>query len=256
MQIITLVVVFVCVIVAASILSKSSFSVRTTETSVTKDGTLTNTISVSGDGTAVTEPDLITISFTAEQTSLTTKDAMQKVNTQIKQVMDIAKKYGVKEQKIKTTNLSLYPDYEWTNITRVFKGYKATQTVMIESAYDKNNSSAVNILDEATSINGLQVGNINFDFENKTALANQARELAYKSAFEKAKQLADLSGVRLGKPVSIVDQSEQYNRTNEYEMNYAADMLSRGKTASAPATQISGGELEHRITLQVIFGIE
>ncbi len=246
------------VVAGAYLVSRSSFSVRTTETSVTKDGTLTNTISVSGDGEVTVEPDLLRISFSAEQTSPTTKEAMQKVTSQMNQVMDAAKKYGVEEKKMKTTNLSLYPEYTWTNNTRIFKGYKAHQTLSIEMAYSKTDTKPTSLLDEVSAINGLQIGAISFDFEDKESLAIQSREIAYKAAEAKAKQLADLSGVRLGKPVSIVDQSRQFSKAAEFD--YSAMELSamsiNSSAGDAVASKIAGGEMSHQMYVQVIFAIE
>lgn len=246
------------VVTGAYLVSRSSFSVRTTETSVTKDGTLTNTISVSGDGEVTVEPDLLRISFSSEQTSPTTKDAMQKVTSQMNQVMDAAKKYGVEEKKMKTTNLSLYPEYTWTNNTRVFKGYKAQQTLSIEMAYSKNDTKPTSLLDEVSAINGLQIGNISFDFEDKESLAIQSREIAYKAAEAKAKQLADLSGVRLGKPVSIVDQSRQYSNEDSFDYgDITTSMRAESLGSPAPtANKIVGGEMSHQMYVQVIFAIE
>src|SRR3989344_4622374 len=87
----------------AYLLAGASVSIRTTDTSVTKDGLLTNAINVSGDGTALAQPDIVRISFSVDEKDFSTKVAMQKTNEKVAKVLEIAKKYGVKEEKIKTT---------------------------------------------------------------------------------------------------------------------------------------------------------
>ena len=239
----------------AYVLSNSHLNITTTQTSVGQDGSITNAISVTGDGTSVTEPDLVTLTVNITEKDFSTKQAMQKTNGKISQVMAIAKKYGVDDKKIKTTQLSIRPVYEWENDRSVFKGYEASQSLGIESKYDKNSQNVSNILDEVASIDKVQIYGINFGFEDKKALAEQARELAYKSAEQKAMQLAKLSGVKLGKPISITDMSNQYNTTVSSD-NFAKTMSIETFGASAPTTQISGGELEHKVNISVVFAIE
>jgi len=241
----------------AYVLSNSHLNVTTTQTSVGQDGSITNAISVTGDGTAVTEPDLVTLTVNITEKDFSTKQAMQKTNDKIAQIMAIAKKYGVDDKKIKTTQLSIRPDYQWENNRAVFKGYEASQSLDIESKYDKNSQNVSNILDEVASIDNVQIYGINFGFEDKKALAEQARELAYKSAEQKAEQLAKLSGVKLGKPISITDMSSQYNRTSSSD-NFAKTMSLEnvGFGGAGSPTQISGGELEHRVNISVVFSIE
>lgn len=249
----TLLIIFGLVL-SAYILSNSSFSMKTTQTSAGDESLMTNAISVSGDGTAIAEPDIIYIDVTISEKSYSTKLSQQETNKKISQILEIAKQNKVNEKDIKTTNLSIYPEYEWDGNRNVFKGYSASQSLRIKSAYKKDSQDVSTMLDSIASVEKVQINSISFDFDNKTALAKDAREQAYKSAEEKAQQLATLSGVKLGKPISINDQSYQYNEitpaygAGERAMLYTAD--------SAKTTQISGGELEHKITLQVIFAIE
>ena len=121
-------------LLASYILSNSSFSVNTTQTSTGNDSLMTNAISVSGDGTAIAEPDIIYIDVTISEKSYSTKIAQQETNKKISQILEIAKQNKVNEKDIKTTNLSIYPEYEWDGNRNVFKGYSASQSLRIKSA--------------------------------------------------------------------------------------------------------------------------
>lgn len=239
---------------AAWLVSNSKFSIRSIETSVTQDGMLTNSINVSGDGTSVTVPDLVIMSFTVQERDFSTKEAMRRTNEKMARVLEIVSANDVKEDKIKTTQLSITPRYDWTSEGSIFRGYDASQTLSVTMSYSKEDVKPTIVLDEVSSIQGLRIDSVSFDFENKKKLAEEARELAYKSAYEKASQLAKLSGVNLGKPISIVDQSSQFNKSNM--MDVASTYRAVGLESSAPDTQIMAGELEHKISLQVVFAIE
>jgi uncharacterized protein YggE len=244
------------VIISAYILSKSSFSIRSTQTGVTKEGSLTNAISVSGDGTAIAKPDIVKLSISVSETAMTVKEAQENTNRKITQITEAAKRNGVKEDDIKTSRLSIRPKYEYENRRRVFKGHEANQTLNIEVSYSEKDNSAANIIDDVASIDEVQINSISFDVKDKKPLANEARELAYKSAEEKAQQLARLSGVKLAKPISIIDSSSQYN-SRSYDKGIDSMMLEAMQdTGSSGSTQISGGELEHVVRINVVFGIE
>lgn len=248
------VMIMLSMLIGSYLLANASWSIRTTDTSVSKDGMLTNSINVSGDGTAIATPDLVTMSFTIEERDFSTKNAMKKANDKITQVLALVKKYGVKEEKVKTTQLSIQPRYEWTDERYLFKGYDAIQSLSVEMNYSKDDVNAPSVLDETSSIEGVRINGITFDVQNKKVLAEEARELAFQSAKEKAEQLAKLSGITLGKPISITDMSAQYNETvAPMAMEAKAfDMLG----SSAPSTVLRGGELDHKISLQVVFAIE
>jgi len=292
-------------VLSAYILSNSHFNIRTTQTEVTEEGLLTNSISVSGDGTATAKPDVAYLTVGINSTQKTVNKAQDQVNKKVSSIVEIATKNGVKKEDITTLTVNIRPEYKWENNKSKFIGYTASQRLKLEIPYnvDDENSSVSRILDDISSLTTkTQVGDavrgaipnplgivkeklgygsaqenstsktnydseyrtdvtidsIAFDVKDKKELSKQARELAYKSAEEKARQLAELSGVKLGKPISIRDSSAQYN---QIDTNYALrsaklDMAAEPVSDNFEPTQVFGGDQEVKVVLNVVFAIE
>jgi uncharacterized protein YggE len=68
---------------------------------------------------------------------------------------------------------------------------------------------------------------------------------------EKAKQISQISGVRLGKVLYI---SEGANYAPVVRENYAMKFSAMDAAAPAP-TPISAGELEFQVTVQIVYEI-
>jgi uncharacterized protein YggE len=66
-------------------------------------------------------PDMLILSLTAEETKPTTAEAQAEVNKKTNQIKDIIKKYKIKDSDIQTKNISVYPEYDYSNDERVFK---------------------------------------------------------------------------------------------------------------------------------------
>jgi uncharacterized protein YggE len=98
---------------------------------------------------------------------------------------------------------------------------------------------------DATRING-----ISFTVEDPSPFMVSLREQAVMNALATAQQFADLTGVTLGRLVLI---SESGRGTPV--VGPAMESALFAKAAPAP-TEISGGELEIRMTVQAVFDIE
>ena len=87
--------------------------------------------------------------------------------------------------------------------------------------------------------------------DDPTPFLSQVREEAVLDAVSKATQLANLLGVTLGKPISVVEGG---GGVPVYDVGIRAFALD--EAASAPPTPISPGETEIRLSVSVVFGIE
>jgi len=107
------------------------------------------------------------------------------------------------------------------------------------------------IIDSLTAIDGLLVNGGNYTNEDDSSTLEVARKNAFENAESKAKELAKLSNMTLGKPVSI---SENIISTTPYPMYRAMAMDSVEK--STPETTINPGEQELQVQLNVVFEIK
>ncbi len=252
--ILAVIILSIAIILSANTLSSSTVSIKNTGiSSNTQDG-YTNAISVSGDGSAVVDPDQVTLTVSIQKDGRVSSEIQSYINSKVTDVLQILNKYNIDEKNTKTASLSISPRYSYVDRKRIFDGYTGTQSLTVKIDYDitKQTNDAEKIIDEIVLLEDVLISNVSFALKDKTFAADLAREQAYKSAEQKAKQLADLSGVKLGKPISITDLSKQYNAVNYNETRaFAYGEDSAGYTP----TQLQGGSLEFNSSLSVVYEI-
>jgi hypothetical protein len=94
------------------------------------------------------------------------------------------------------------------------------------------------------------VQSISFSIDDTTALSSQARQKAVADAQATAEELAALAGVTLGEPTYITESSSTPYTQTYYDrsVSYSAE--------AAPATEISPGELEVVVSVNITYGID
>ncbi len=241
-------------IVSTFLISQTDFYIKDISGTDLAGNKITNTINVSGDGRIYSSPNMVTISFTASELTDTSKQSLEKVNEKINTAKEILKDKGIKDEDIQTTDLSIYPEYDYSGTRSVLKGQRASQTIKVDVKGIENSiSKASEIVDDIAKIENIQINSISFDIEDKTELFAKARELAFEKAKSKAEQLSKLSDVKLLKPVSITDNAVDY----QPPVYYSANAFQESMAADASRdTGISGGQLEISLTINVLFAID
>jgi len=93
-----------------------------------------------------------------------------------------------------------------------------------------------------------RVDNIGFSVDDPSPYRKEARDRAMADAKAKAEQLANLSGVKLGKPTYITESI--------YYPVYPTPIRAEGAMpAPAPVTPISPGEMKISLDVQVAYAI-
>ena len=167
---------------------------------------------VSGEGKVTVVPDTAIVDLGITVSRPTVKSAQTQANSVINAISQELKNLGIKDKDIKTSNYSIYPQYNG-HIT----GYQvnASLTVTVREI-DKANQ----VIDAATAKGANSVGGIQLtvDEDKKKQLLQDARELAVKEAKSKAESLARAAGLTLGKIVNI---QESAGDTRPLPMMYA-----------------------------------
>ena len=206
-------------------------------------------IEVTGSGSITGEPDIATLSLGVSVEKKTVAEAREAAAIAMTAALDSLKANDIAEEDIQTENFSIYPQYDYTDNGRVLRGYRVSNTV---NARVRELSSLSDIIDDAAVAGGdfIVVNSIQFMIEDSTTLQMQARALAVKAAAAMAKTLADASGVRLGKPVSIKEAMSGGHSPIFYADSAMAD---DGFRASTP---IEAGELTITVHVTVVYEIE
>ena len=109
---------------------------------------------------------------------------------------------------------------------------------------------AGSIIDAVAEVGGdlTRIDSIGFSVDDPSAYYEEAREKAMADAKAKARQLAELADVTLGKPTYI---SEGIS----YPIYPRGVAVMEGALAPVPETPISPGEMEISLSLQVAYAI-
>ena len=248
------IIIALAVVLSALFISRTGVSIKSTG-GVESNGQISNAISVNGNGEVSAKPDMVQLNIGFQETALTSKDALAKVNAKVDEAMKVLKNNNIPDTDITTNNINVYTEYDYSNSTRRIIGQRASQSLTVKvKKIDDKATKAVKIIDELSVINNLQMNGISFDIEDKTELFSKARELAFNKAEQKAKELAKLSKVKLTKPISISDSS--YDVTPMPYATNVAQFKTMAAGSAADSAQISTGEMDINASLSIVWGVE
>jgi hypothetical protein len=203
---------------------------------------------VSGEGKVTVTPDIATLGLGITAQAASVAEAQSQAAEAMDRVMAALIDQGVAEKDIQTQHFSIEQVTRWDEETEqeIVVGYRVTNMVTAKiREIDKTGS----IIDAVAAAGGdfTRINSIGFSVDDPSPYYEEARQKAMADAIAKAEQLAELSGVKLGKPTYISEWSSYpvYQRDVYYE-------------AAAPApmpTPISPGEVEISLTVQVVYAI-
>jgi uncharacterized protein YggE len=171
-----------------------------------------NTMSMSAEGSVSAKPDMATVNLGVMTNAKTAKAAQDENNRNINKITEAVKKLGIEDKDITTSNFSVYPNYVYINNRNEIDGYQANQTLTVKvHGIDVSTETLNKVLDEAVAAGSNQLQGVTFGFNDADNLRQQARTEALNKAKQKAQELADQAGLRLGKIVSISESSGGYS---------------------------------------------
>jgi hypothetical protein len=203
-------------------------------------------ISVGGEGKVSGAPDIAVLTLGVSALAPSVKDARDQAATAMNGIVDSIKGNGVDGKDIQSTQFSIQPEYDYRGDTQELRGYRVTNIV---TARLRDIDNTGKVIDDAVAAGGdlTQVQGIDFTIDDPSKLQDEARAEAVEDAQTKAERLADLAGVKLGKPLSIS------------ESGVASPMPSREALLGGAASDVSPiepGEMEVTLDVQVLYAIE
>ena len=217
------------------------------------------TISVDGEGKITTKPDIARISLSVVATGKTVKLVTEDSNKKMAAVIGEMKNLGIKSEDIQTSQYNLYPEYDYSYYQvnasdskprqPAIIGYNLSQTLDVKV---RDLTKTDDVLDKSVAVGANQVGSLVFDLDDASVVKNQAREMAFQKAKEKAQQMAKAAGVNLARVVTF---SEGFTGGVTPYANFAmkSDMMSA--SVAAPAA-IESGSKELTVSVSVTYEIE
>lgn len=244
----------VVIIVVVAITAGGSKNSPVTTSNVGNQPFVSNSIAVNGEGKVYATPDVFIFNVSVNETAATTREAFQRANTKVSEIRKALKDAGVADKDIQTTNISMYPHYDYDGQRSRTSGYDANQQLTIKVRKLEDSGK---VMDAVTAIDGAQINSTQYDIEDKDSIYEEARQIAYEKAKEKAEQLADLADVRLGKVSSISDVVMNYTPV-PYMGNMAkAEMdVAVGMGGGPDSAQLAPGQMVFTLSVNVIYSIE
>lgn len=216
-----------------------------------------NSFEVVGTGTVTAVPDVEQTTFNIQERGATQEAARSAANTKQNQAIEELKKLGVKEADIKTVGFYVNPNYEDVVLettairpptTSQQNGYIANVSTSVKA---ENVDTLNKAIDALTAI-GINVGGVEYTFDDREKYVLEAQNKAIEQAKLQAADWAQAAGLKLGKVISVRNADDGYG----YQP-YAADSAVMNMRTVAPETQtdLQVGENEITARMGVTFSI-
>ena len=207
------------------------------------DTTNTRYITVTGVGTISVVPDAVRFNATVSALASTNAAALSSASKSAAAVRAALKEKGIAVKDIRSANISVYPEYNWTQEAGTkITGYRASQTfdVLVRKA-----STAATIIESVVNAGGdnVQLGGVIPVTLNPSLATEEARAAAVANAKSKASSYAKLLGTSIGKVLSLEEQSSPIYST--------PFPMAKAGAADAAAVEIDLGEQDVTVTITV-----
>lgn len=161
----------------------------------------TSELSVVGEAKMEITPDTAYVSLGITAKEKTVKQVQDKINQVNNDLINELKNLGIKKEAIKTTNYSIYPDYDYTSGQKII-GYMGNVSLQVKL---KNFDLINKTLEIAEKVGVNQINGVNFAVEKPEIYREKVREKAIENAKIQAQKLAKVLGIKLGKITNIVE---------------------------------------------------
>lgn len=166
-------------------------------------------VTVVGSGQVQGVPDTLTAEVGIEFTAPDVTAAMNQTNDRQQAVINALVGAGVDHKNISTTDVALQPQYSSPepNGTAAITGYRATNAISVK-IHPPDAASRMLALIVGTGGDATRIKSVSYSIADDSQLVKDARARAFNDAKNRAEQYAQLSGLRLGKVLSISEATD------------------------------------------------
>ena len=161
-------------------------------------------VTVLGSGQVQGVPDTLTAGAGIEFTAPDVTAAMDQTNDRQQAVINALVSAGLERKNISTTEVTLQPQYgsPEPNGAAKITGYRATNAIEIK-IHPTDTASRMLALIVSTGGDATRISSVSYSIADDSQLVKDARARAFNDAKNRADQYAQLSGLTLGKVLSI-----------------------------------------------------
>lgn len=157
-------------------------------------------VTVIGSGKVQGTPDTLTVAASMEATAPDITAALNQTSQRQQAVITALGGAGIDKKDISTSQVTLQPQYNIDGST--ISGYRASNSIDVKI---RKIDTASNVLALIANTGGeaTRINSVNYSIEDDSQLVKDARARAFEDAKDRADQYAQLSGLALGKVISI-----------------------------------------------------
>jgi uncharacterized protein len=161
-------------------------------------------VTVIGSGQVQGVPDTLTADVGIEFTAPDVTAAMNQTNDRQQAVINAVTGAGVDRKDISTTDVSLQPQFD--NAGGAITGYRASNSIRVK-IHPTDSASHVLAVIVGAGGDATRINSVSYSIADDSQLVKDARARAFQDAKNRAEQYAQLSGLKLGKIISISEAS-------------------------------------------------
>lgn len=205
-----------------------------------------HTIVVTGQGEAYGEPDVANVSLGVSITNTDVGQAVSQANQAMADITTALGGVGIDPKDVQTTNYNVWPQQQIDRTTGESTG---VTTYHVDSSLQvkvRDIAKAGQVIQEALDAGANSVNGLSFGINDPKPLESQARSAAIDDARQRAGELADALGVKLGEPTQVSESTSGVPQPRALSAE-AAQGLGGG------AVPISTGQLSVSVQVNVTF---
>jgi uncharacterized protein len=161
-------------------------------------------VTVVGSGHVQGVPDTLTADVGIEFIAPDVTAAMDQTNARQQAVIDALAGAGVDQKDINTTDVTLLPQFDGAG--NKITGYRADNAIRVK-IHPTGSASRVLAVIVGTGGSATRINSVSYSIADDSQLVKDARARAFQDAKDRAEQYAGLSGLGLGKIISISEPS-------------------------------------------------
>lgn len=203
-------------------------------------------ITVNGEAKIKVVPDQATITATVETKGSNAKEVKKQNDEQIEAVLKLIKKSNIAATDYRTQRVALNPQYDYE---KKKTNYNATQTIEIVL---KDLANYDTLMEGLVSQGINRIDNVVFQSSQLAKHEAEARKMAMKDAKLKAEDYVSVLGQKVGRAITISDNSQSYRP----QPVYARMKTMEASDMNVPRETLAVGEIEITANVNVSFVLE
>ncbi len=196
-----------------------------------------NTFTATGEGKVSAVPNIASTEVGITTQNANAATAQDENNKKMNTLIAAMQKLGIADADLKSTNYSVYPQYDYVSGRQDLKGYTVSQSLQVKV---RDLSKVSDVLKVAAESGSNQVSGLSFTIDDPANLRAEARDKALVEARKNAEQIAGRLGLKVGRVTSYYENPVGGGQPMPY---YAKEGMGGDQVMNAPSIQPGSNEI-------------